>query len=118
MAKAQGFPRAERIRSRKDFDRVFQEGTRRRSRLLSVCCLPNGLPHARFGVALGRGWKGAVARNRAKRLVREAFRTHKNVLPTGIDIIVVPMVNWSDPSVEEIARELLRLLPRAGEGRG
>ena len=116
MAKAQGFPRDERVRRKKDFDRVFQEGQRRRGRLLSVGYVGNGLAHARLGIALGRGWKGAVARNRAKRLVREAFRTHKEAIPRGIDLVVVPATNWEEPSVEEIAGELIRLLRAAAGG--
>ena len=116
MAKSQGFSRAERIQRKKDLDRVFQEGKRRRGRGLSLCYAANGLPHARLGIALGRGWKGAVARNRAKRLVREAFRTHKDALPKGIDVIVVPKADWDEPSVEEIAGELIRLLGGGGKG--
>ena len=30
---------------------------------------------------------GAVGRNRARRLLREAFRTYESILPQGIDII-------------------------------
>ena len=31
----------------------------------------------------------AVARNRAKRLVREAFRLHPGVFPPGIDVVII-----------------------------
>ncbi len=115
MAKAQGFSREERICRTTDFDRVFAEGRRARGPLLAVNWLPNGRPHSRLGVALRQGWKGAVARNRAKRLVREAFRTHKRALPKGLDIIVVPATNWHDPRPQEIAEEMMRLLGAAGE---
>ena len=110
MSGKQGLPRAERVTRTKDYDRIFAEGRRRRGQLLSVCCLPNGLGHPRLGIALGRGWRGSVARSRAKRLVREAYRTHKHDLPAGLDIIVVPRTNWRPPSVEDIADELCRLL--------
>jgi len=115
MAKAQGFPREARLRSRADFDRVFQEGRRGRGRFMMVCCAPNGQGRARLGVALRRGWRTAVARNRAKRLVREAFRTHKDALPPGFDLVVVPATNWAEPSVAEIAQELIRLTRVAAE---
>jgi ribonuclease P protein component len=78
----------------------------------------NGLARSRLGIALSRGWKNAVARNRTKRLIREAFRTHKAALPKGLDLIVVPATNWREPHVEEIASEIVRLLSRATEGRG
>ena len=118
MAKQFGLSRDERIRRRSEFDRVFSEGTHRKGRLMSVRCLPNDLPHTRLGVALGRGWRRAVARNRAKRLVREAFRTHKHDLPRGIDVVVVPWGDWGEPTVAAVADELGRLVRLAVEGRG
>lgn len=118
MAKRHGFTREERLRRRGDFDRVFEEGWRRHGPLLGICAAPNGLGHARLGIALRRGWKGAVARNRAKRLVREAFRTHKDELPRGIDVVVLPATNWREPSVGQIAAELVRLLGALGEAGG
>ena len=117
MAKAQGFSRDERVLHRAEFDRAFQQGTRRRGRHLTVHCVPNGLEPARLGIALARGWSGAVARNRAKRLVREAFRTHKGELPKGLDIVVVPRTNWAEPSVNDVAAELVRLVGAMAEGR-
>ena len=117
MAKAQGFSRDERVLHRAEFDRAFQQGSRRRGRYLTVHCVPNALEQARLGIALARGWSGAVARNRAKRLVREAFRTHKHDLPTSVDIVVVPRTNWTEPSVDAIAAELVRLVGDLAEGR-
>lgn len=118
MARTHGLSRDERIRRTGDFDRVFQEGTRSKGRLMTVRCLPNGLPHARLGIALARGWKGAVRRNRAKRLIREAFRTHKDAIPQGFDLIVVPWDGWGEPGVDAIAEELVHLARRAAEDGG
>ena len=118
VANRYGLSREERLRRRGDFDRVFQEGRRRHGPLLGVCAAPNGLDHARLGIALRRGWKGSVPRNRAKRLVREAFRTHNDELPRGIDVVVLPATNWREPSVGQIAAELIRLLGAFGEAGG
>jgi ribonuclease P protein component len=115
MGKRFGLSRDERLRRRGDFDRVFADGVQRRGRLLSVRCLANGLPHRRLGIAVGRGWRKAVARNRAKRLIREAFRTHKHELPGGVDVVVVPRPRWGEPTVEAIADELVRLARQAVE---
>ena len=115
-ANVYGFSREERLRTKAEFDRVFREGRRRRGGCLTVCYAPNGLGHSRLGIALRRGWSSAVARNRAKRLVREAFRTHKHEWPRGLDLVVVPLTNWEGPRVETIAAELVRLLPPAAEG--
>ena len=107
----------ERLRRKRDFDRVYAEGEFRRGRLLGVRFVPNGLDYSRLGLALGRGWRKAVDRNRAKRLVREAFRTNKDRLPRGLDILVLPWRGWGEPSVAEIADELVRLLTDAEKRR-
>lgn len=117
MAKRFGLRPHERLRRRGDFERVFSEGEFWRGRLFGVRFAPNGLPHSRLGVAVGRGWRKAAERNRAKRLVREAFRTSKHRLPGGLDILVVPWREWGEPSVGEIGEELVRLLGDAERGR-
>jgi ribonuclease P protein component len=110
MPTPHGFSRDERLKKTAEFDRVFREGRRGRGRWVSVVYAPNGLGHARLGIALRRGWGNAAARNRAKRLVREAFRTHKHELPAGVDLVVVPATDWEEPQVEELAAELVGLL--------
>ncbi len=56
---------------------------------LAVGTLPNALLHPRLGIRIQRGLRGAVARNRAKRLVRELYRQNKQAFGSGRDIIVV-----------------------------
>jgi ribonuclease P protein component len=53
-----------------------------------VIARPNGLGHARLGLAVGvRAAGNAVNRNRVKRVVREAFRHIHQELP-AVDLVV------------------------------
>lgn len=52
--------------------------------------MPNGLSFNRLGVAVGKKNGSAVARNRIKRLLREAFRLTRLQQAVGFDLVVVP----------------------------
>ncbi len=45
---------------------------------------------ARLGITVTRKFGNAVARNRAKRLFREAFRRSTGLFPEGIDVVIIP----------------------------
>ena len=79
---------AVKLRRRAEFTKVFEGGTRFRGRFMTCFALPNGAGSPRLGIAASQKMGNAVARNRAKRLVRELFRAHKPL--KDIDLIVVP----------------------------
>src|SRR6185436_5525320 len=69
------FPKEARLRKRAEFLRVYDQGTRIEGRYLTVFILPNTLGRHRVGITATRKAIGkAHDRNRAKRLLREAFR--------------------------------------------
>lgn len=66
------------LRGSNDFQRVYRTGRRYEGHLLTVFVLPNSLTQHRLGITASRKALGkAVDRNRAKRLLREAFRLTK-----------------------------------------
>jgi ribonuclease P protein component len=82
------FRPAERVRRHSDFQQVYTQGTRIRSRYATLYVLASNRNIGRLGVAATRKLGGAVQRNRAKRLIREIFR--RNKIAPGFDLVVVP----------------------------
>ena len=82
--------RATRVRKRAEFTRIQGSGGRVSTRtfVLVVSGRPDQRP-ARLGVTASRKIGGAVTRNRAKRIVREAFRALGELFPSGIDLVVI-----------------------------
>ena len=103
-----------RLVRKRDFARVFREGSRARGAIVLVVVAPNGLPHARLGLSVGRSiWKGAVERNRVRRIFREAFRLSYADLPQGVDIVMIPAAPRLDPKLAGTRSELVSLARRA-----
>ncbi len=84
------FPKSCRLLNKTEFERVFSDGQRVRDGFFTVLYRPNGLNHPRLGLAVSRRQlPKAVQRNRVKRLVRESFRHHKNLLGSTDLVIMV-----------------------------
>jgi len=81
--------REERLKGKSDFDRVFSSGRRLSSSGARLQFVRNGLAFSRFAVCPVRKYGTAVERNRAKRICRELFRTKKDTIRSGFDIILV-----------------------------
>jgi ribonuclease P protein component len=97
----------ERINSPLDFRRAFDRKRSASDATIIVYAVENGLTHPRLGISVGKKrMRKATARNRAKRILREAFRLSKVELPAGVDLVIVPR----GPALR--FSETLRSLPR------
>lgn len=146
--KARGFPRSVRLRRRVDFLRVQRGGEKHHVRHFIVfvtrspAVVPRprsvsgartgishdltspgseqSLPPPRLGVTVTRKVGRAVARNRIKRLVREAFRRRRSSFAPGTDMVWVAKRGASAASFGDVERDmeaLARRLERPGSMR-
>jgi ribonuclease P protein component len=112
-APAATLPRTARLVQREQYAAALATGPARTRRYFTLFVRPNGLPMARLGIiASKRIAPRAVDRNRAKRVVREAFRRVRHGL-AGRDIVVqlrrCPGEGFSAAAAAEIKRLLEEL---------
>ncbi len=112
-------PRAERLRHTKDFDRVFRQGKVLQSDFFTVMFVENGLDYNRIAVMVKKKFGKAHDRNKVRRWVKEAYRTMKNELAKGFDLIILPRKALSEVfeklSYFFVQEELYSLLKRIGK---
>ena len=104
-----------RIKQGRDFSRVRQEG----ERLVCGCLIANWrkLPldaGSRLGVVTSGKIGNAVVRNRARRLLREAFRVHQHDLTQPIDLILIARASIADKRFADVEKDILTTLRKAG----
>jgi ribonuclease P protein component len=98
------FTKAQRVRRRSEFGRVFDTGYRVSSRYFTLLFAPRPSPGARLGIVASRKLGDAVRRNRAKRLIREIFR-HLEAPATGVDVVVIPRRDLFDAPFTDLERD-------------
>lgn len=105
-----------RLKTRKDFDRVFRKGRAFSGPLMLVRVAANGLAVSRIGFAVGTKIdKRAVVRNRLRRRLREIFR--RELLPEmtkGFDLVVIAKPGSTKVEFVALRQAALQLMTQTG----
>lgn len=97
------------LRKGREFDKVYREGERCHGKGFSLIVIPNELGYNRIGISIHRKLKGAVKRNRIKRIVRESFRLERLLYPECADIVFAIRPDFSLSSPALISASVARL---------
>jgi ribonuclease P protein component len=105
--------RDNRVRKRADFLEIQAGGVRVNGDCLVFILSrrAEGQP-LRLGITASRKIGGAVQRNRARRLIREAFRAVFRELPGALDIVVIVRKPLGERKLGAVLAEWQRALPR------
>jgi ribonuclease P protein component len=104
------FPKTLRLLEPREFERVFAARLSAGDEWIVIHGIGNQLGRPRLGLTVSRKVGGAAARNRWKRLLREAFRLTQHELP-ALDLVCAPRTSKS-PGLTQLRESLNSLAKR------
>ena len=112
------FPRRERLQRGHQFRHVYEQGRKVHGKLVVLHWLDTAegerAGRCQVGVVTSRRVGGAVIRNRARRLLREAYRLNKEKLKPNLQLVLVARTAIQEKKLREVEVELLGLFQSAG----
>ena len=112
-ARAERLRFEDRLRERREFERVYAEGKRVACPyFIAFVLLKSASAQLRLGVVASRRVGGAVVRNRAKRWLREVFRRHRPERSVGADVVLVARRSIQDTAFEKVERSYRGVMGR------
>ena len=117
-AVSRSFGRDKRLLKSRQFAAVFDSPTGKApGKCVLLLARDNGLDHPRLGLVIGKkSVKLAVERNRLKRIMRDSFRLHQEMLG-GLDIVVVARKGLGDLDNPELHQQFAKLWKRLARNR-
>jgi ribonuclease P protein component len=108
-------PRSAHIKHGRDFTRIKTEG----KRMARGCLTANWAPSpegqtSRLGLITSRRIGKAVQRNRARRLLREAFRLNQHSLSHSIDLVLIARPSIAGKSFDQVEVDFKKVMRMAG----
>lgn len=110
---SRSFGRDKRLLTSRQFSAVFDSPSGKApGKSVLLLARDNGLDHPRIGLVIGKkSVKLAVERNRIKRIIRDSFRLHQDLIG-ALDIVVVARKGLGDLENAELHQQFGKLWKR------
>ncbi len=92
-----------RLKSNKGFVRAFKKGVYAANDAVVVYFVRNKTPYNNLGISVSKKIGNAVLRNRAKRIIRAAYRECEADIPIGYDMVFAAKPNINGKKSGDIA---------------
>jgi ribonuclease P protein component len=115
-------PKTYLLSKKSEYDNVYRRGKRVHGENFNLILLPNNLEHNRLGISIHGQLKGAVKRNRIKRIIREFFRLDRHFLQEkssrscelpSMDIVITVRKGFNLEKVLDVAATISSLLDQS-----
>ena len=104
------FPKKDRLKNEKDFQKTFSKGKGVYHPLVSLKLRKNQRGYSRFAFVVGvKVTKSAVKRHRLRRQVAAIVRLHKMLFPQGYDMIFFVQKNALEASYKDLEQAIIFL---------
>jgi len=112
-------PQNNRLKKKKDFERVFKKGKGFKEDFLTLKTAKNDLKFSRFGFVVSQKVsKKATVRNKIKRVLREIIEKNLPLIKKGNDVLIVTLPGLEIKDFWEFKDVCDKLLQRANLIRG
>ncbi|MCL7487122.1 MAG: ribonuclease P protein component [Desulfobulbaceae bacterium] len=95
---------------------MYKKGRRLKGKGFSLIFLANDLSRSRLGISVHRLIRGAVRRNRMKRIIREIYRLHQDLFPGSCDIVFTVAPDFRLRNAEDVRQAVAGLAGRQASG--
>ena len=97
------------LKKNRDFQNVYKNGKSKANKYLVMYVLENQLDSNRLGISVSKKVGNSVIRHHLTRLIRESYRLNKEMINSGLDIVVIARESAKDRKYKEIESALLHL---------
>jgi len=102
------------LKQNHEFRRLYNRGKSAVSPYFVIYCRRTGRPVSRLGITTGVKLGNAVKRNRARRRIRELYRTREGRLLPGYDVVIVARARAIYARYDELVRSFDQLTKKLG----